>query len=171
MKETIKRIEKIFGSLPQHKLPMTAGDHPEEDISSILTSTDRELYQMLIGMGQWIINLGRIDIMYSISSLSRFSSCPREGHMDRILKVFGYLKKYPNRAFCINKFKQNYDDYQSITCDWTQEYPDACENIPTNAPDPLGSTIRITCYVDSDHAHDTVTRRSVTGFIIILNSM
>ena len=31
--------------------------------------------------------------------------------------------------------------------------------------------MRITCYVDADHATDVVTRRSVTGIIIFLNNM
>lgn len=30
-------------------------------------------------------------------------------------------------------------------------------------------TARTTCYVDADHAHDTVPRRSVTGIIIMVN--
>ncbi|MGH3053743.1 MAG: Ty1/Copia family ribonuclease HI, partial [Gaiellaceae bacterium] len=73
--------------------------------------------------------------------------------------------------FCVNNTKQDYGNYEEVKVDWKQEYPDAQEEVPTNAPKALGSTVRITCYVDSDHAHDTVTRRSVTGFIIILNSM
>ncbi|MGH7974607.1 MAG: hypothetical protein ACREBR_03710, partial [bacterium] len=150
---------------------MTAGDHPEEDASELLSSTDRELYQMLIGMAQWIVNLGRLDIIFALSSLNRFSSCPREGHLDRVFKIFGYLKKYPNRAICCNAFKQDFDSYEEVITNWTQDYRDAKEEIPNNAPEALGSSIKITCYVDSDHAHDAVTRRSVTGFIIVLNSM
>ncbi|MGH7954585.1 MAG: reverse transcriptase domain-containing protein [Gloeomargaritales cyanobacterium] len=169
--ETIKRIEAIFGQLAKHKVPMIPGDHPEEDTSEILSPSDRELYQMLIGMAQWIVSLGRLDIIFSLSSLNRFSSCPREGHMNRILKVFGYLKKYPNRSICINATVQDYGDLDKNNTDWTQEYGDAEEDVPTNAPKELGPSIRVTCYVDSDHAHDTVTRRSVTGFIIVLNSM
>ncbi|MGH7955112.1 MAG: Ty1/Copia family ribonuclease HI, partial [Gloeomargaritales cyanobacterium] len=169
--EIIKRIEAIFGQLAKHKVPMVAGDHPEEDESEILCTSDRELYQMLIGMAQWIVNLGRLDIIFALSSLNRFSSCPREGHMDRVLKIFGFLKKYPNRSICMSNFKQDFSHFAEVKTDWTQEYGDAKEELPSNAPTALGSSVRITCYVDSDHAHDTVTRRSVTGYIIVLNSM
>ncbi|MGH7954773.1 MAG: reverse transcriptase domain-containing protein, partial [Gloeomargaritales cyanobacterium] len=118
--EIIKRIEAIFGQLAKHKVPMVAGDHPEEDESEILSASDRELYQMLIGMAQWIVNLGRLDIIFALSSLNRFSSCPREGHMDRVLKIFGFLKKYPNRSICMSNFKQDFSHFEEVKADWTQ---------------------------------------------------
>src|SRR5210317_1427787 len=37
-------------------------------------------------------------------------------------------------------------------------------------PKPLGKKIQITAYTDSDHAHDVVTRRSVTGVLLFLNN-
>src|SRR5210317_2108169 len=37
-------------------------------------------------------------------------------------------------------------------------------------PKPLGKKIWITAYTDSDHAHDVVTRRSVTGVLFFLNN-
>ena len=37
-------------------------------------------------------------------------------------------------------------------------------------PDPQGKSVRITVYLDADHAHDVVTRRSVTGIFILLNN-
>ena len=36
---------------------------------------------------------------------------------------------------------------------------------------PKGKTARTTCYVDADHAHDKVTRRSVTGALYLVNMM
>ena len=44
---------------------------------------------------------------------------------------------------------------------WIEFYPDAEEDIP---PDML------TMYVDEDHARDQVTRRSVTGIILLVNN-
>ena len=37
--------------------------------------------------------------------------------------------------------------------------------------EPLGAPMWTGCYVDSVHAHDVAIRRSVTGFIPIVNSM
>ena len=44
------------------------------------------------------------------------------------------------------------------------------EELPPNMPDPRGLGMTMSVYVDSDHAEDTVTRRSRTGFLIFLNS-
>jgi hypothetical protein len=33
------------------------------------------------------------------------------------------------------------------------------------------TTVKMTIYVDADHAHDLVTRRSITGTLIMLNNM
>ncbi len=49
-------------------------------------------------------------------------------------------------------------------------YPDAKEELPPDMPEPIGKPVRITVYVDADHAHDLVTRRSVTGIIVLVNS-
>ena len=38
--EAINRVEKIFGILPKSKIPMTAGDHPEEDSTALLNDED-----------------------------------------------------------------------------------------------------------------------------------
>ena len=43
--------------------------------------------------------------------------------------------------------------------------------IPKGLPEPKGKPVKITVYVDADHAHDQVTRRSVTGIILFLNNM
>jgi hypothetical protein len=52
-------------------------------------------------------------------------------------------------------------------------YPDASEEIPKDLPPEKdqGSWVRMTVYVDADHAHDLVTRRSITGIFVMLNNM
>ena len=37
-------------------------------------------------------------------------------------------------------------------------------------PEPYSKPVRITVMVDADHAHDLVTRRSVTGLILYVNN-
>jgi hypothetical protein len=48
-------------------------------------------------------------------------------------------------------------------------YPDASEEIPKDLPPEKGPRVRMTVYVDADHAHDLVTRRSITGILVMLN--
>ena len=56
-------------------------------------------------------------------------------------------------------------------CDWSEYYPDAFEELPTRCPLPFGDTVQLTACVDADHARNTVTRRSVTGIILLINNM
>ena len=81
---------------------MTDGDHPEEDSSTPLNDTEHQQYQMLIGILNWIVCIGRMDITFATSSLSRFTACPRKGHWVRALRIFGYLKKYSNRRIIVD---------------------------------------------------------------------
>ena len=53
---------------------------------------------------------------------------------------------------------------------WNEFYPDAEEEIPKDMPEPTGKKVKITVYVDADHAHDVVTRRSITGILVFVNN-
>ena len=57
--------------------------------------------------------------------------------------------------------------------DWTSlefGHIDGKEELLMNAPPPRGLGFTIRAKVDADHATDTVTRRSRTGFLVYLNS-
>ena len=49
-----------------------------------------------------------------------------------------------------------------------ENYPDAAEEIDVDLPDGLIDELAITAFVDSDHAHDKIIRRSMTGLIILV---
>jgi hypothetical protein len=53
---------------------------------------------------------------------------------------------------------------------WIEFYPDAEEAIPSDMLPPMGNKSKITVFVDADHARDKVTRRSVTGIVLLLNN-
>jgi hypothetical protein len=44
------------------------------------------------------------------------------------------------------------------------------EELPPNMPEPRGQGLVVSAKVDADHASDTVTRRSRTGFLVWINS-
>ena len=52
---------------------------------------------------------------------------------------------------------------------YAQAASDSQEELPPDMPKPCGKGMDMRVYVDSDHAGDTVTRRSRTGFVIFLN--
>lgn len=146
--------------------------HPELDDSPLLSDEMASKYRAVIGSANWVVLLGRFDIAYATNVLARFSMNPREGHLIAAKRIFGYLEKYPkgeiimdpnnvDHADKLKKF-QEYDN-------WQEFYPDAVEEIPTDIPEPGNNKADITVYVDADHAHDQVTRRSVTGIVLLVN--
>eukprot|EP00957_Ditylum_brightwellii_P013005 982702-Ditylum_brightwellii.AAC.1 len=48
-----------------------------------------------LGVGQWLVVSGRLDITHAVSLLSRLSAMPRVGHLKLARKILGYLKNYP----------------------------------------------------------------------------
>ena len=87
---------------------------------------------MLMGTLIWVVGLGRPEMAHATSSLSRFSACPREGHMARALRVFGFLKKRPNRRYVVDSRAPILrGGEEALGKDFTQElgalYPDAAK--------------------------------------------
>ena len=61
------------------------------------------------------------------------------------------------------------DERSFHKADWINFYPDTSEAIPSNALEPRGNPILISCFVDADHAGNRITRSSHTGIIIFCN--
>ena len=77
---------------------MDPNDHPELDTSEILTDEQKNIYWSLIGMLQWAVTLGRIDINVHVMTMSRFRMEPRIGHLKRVERIFSYLKYYKSTS-------------------------------------------------------------------------
>ena len=152
--------------------PMVTEDHPENDDSELLTEREHRLYQRLVGILQWLVTLGRFDITYAVASLSRFNSAPRIGHLERAYRVFGYLQTFPNKSVEVNaKALINLPEMEKGLAERMKKvYPDAEEDVSINDPEPLGLALALTVYADSDHAHDHVTRRSISGILVFIAS-
>ena len=171
IKTVCEKIEKLYDTkLKNVGLPLEAGNHPEMDESDFLYREEISKYQMLCGCAQWAVSIARWDIQFAVNSMARFASKPREGHLKRMLRIFGYLKYHAKGRIKIDMEAPNYDNLKFTEYDWTQHYPEAFEEIPMDAPEPKvkSGQIAITAYLNSDHAQDIVTRRSVTGFLMCL---
>jgi hypothetical protein len=118
-----------------------------------------------------MITLGRFDISYATNTLARYGMAPRLGHFSAIQRVFGYLKSHPKFQILVDPKPHVSQTLPTMKHDWTEFYPDATEEIPSDAPTPLGRPATTVCYVDADHAHDVVTRRSVSGILLFVNNM
>jgi hypothetical protein len=67
------------------KTPMSQGYHPEVDDSPLCTKDDPAKYRSIIDCCIWMmIVLGRFDIAYATSAMSRLNMLPREGHLKAV---------------------------------------------------------------------------------------
>ena len=150
--------------------PIEEGSHPELDTSELLDSSEIVTYQSLIGALQWAITIGRLDITTSVMTLSGFREAPRQGHLDCIKRLYGYLSKMRHAMICVCTDEPDYSDIPDFEYDWSRSvYGELSEDIPTDAPKPLGYFVTLTHYVDANLMHNVVTGRSVTGILHLLN--
>ena len=154
-----------------YNTPFDENYHSELDESDLCDVEGISKFKSLIGSANWIITLGRFDIAYAVSTLSRYSMAPRLGHFTAMERVFGYLRKhYAGHIVIDHQVAPIREKAQfNLGMDWIEFYPDATEDLPYDMPKPAGSKAMLTCYVDADHARDKVTCRSVTGIILLIN--
>ena len=152
--------------------PFDSNYHPELDDSPFVSPEQISVYRSLIGSANWMITLGRFDIAFAISVMSRYSMAPREGHLEAMKRIFGYLRVYRTGRLLIDIHDAPIRSKAIISKghNWCEFYPDAEEDIPRDMPRPLGMEGKLTVYVDADHARDQLTRRSMTGIILLLNN-
>jgi hypothetical protein len=152
------------------KSPMSVSYRPELDVSPELSAEDANNYQSLIGVLRWAVEIGRVDITTEVSMLAAHMALPRSGHLDAALRIFAYLKQKHNSRLVFDPTYSQVDETEFNLCaDWSSQYEDVKEAIAPNAPPPRGKAIMMQMYVDADHAGDQVTRRSRSGFIIMVN--
>jgi len=65
---------------------------PDTDLIDHLDNNCSSFFMHLIGVVQWMVDLGHIDIATEISMLSTYWAYPREGHLEAALHVMGYLR-------------------------------------------------------------------------------
>ena len=172
--QILPKMAELLGlqQFAKRETPMDVNYHPELDTSPLLDVDGIAKYRSLIGSLNWILTLGRFDIAYALSSMSRYNMAPRKGHMDAVSRIFGYLRKHSKGKIVIDPSipKVRNEANVSTGFDWNEFYPDACEDIPSDCPPSCGKMAHLTCYVDADHARDKLTRRSVTGIVLLVNN-
>jgi hypothetical protein len=170
IKNITEKLEKLLGiTLKNYGSPMMTNYHPEIDETDFLDTDHIKMYQMMIGCAQWAVTIGRYDIQYATNTLARYASCPREGHYNAIIRVFGYLKHHKKYRVKFDTKQFTFQGLEFTDYDWSRHYHDAAEEIPDDMPTPITDNIQITVFSDASHASDLVTRRSVTGILLFIN--
>ena len=176
-KTYIERMETTFQRLfpgediKKYASPLAPNDHPELDTTEECNEADIAKYQSLIGAMQWAVSLCRWDIHCAVMTMGRYRAAPREGHLQRLKHIMGYLKAMPEGAIKFRTDEPDYSQFQEMHVDWSYSvYGKRQEDIPEDMPVPKGRAVTLTCYVDANLMHDTITGRSATGILHLMNN-
>jgi len=165
--------DKRFSLPLRASTPLVTTYRPELDVSPELKPTESAYYQSLIGILRWMVEIGRVDICLEVSLMSSHLALPREGHLEQVIRIFGYLNSHHNTELCFDPTYPDIDHDTYEKRDWTTSefgHVQGQEELPPNMPQPRGAGFIIQAFVDADHASDTVSRRSRTGMLIYINS-
>jgi hypothetical protein len=103
IKNLEERLAKVGAKLPtRYATPLSAGARQEMDVSPELSAEGIQHYQECIGVLRWATEVGRVDILHEVSTLSSHMALPRIGHLHQVYHVFGYLKQNPKRTLAFN---------------------------------------------------------------------
>ena len=93
------------------KTPLEKNGHPELDTSDNLEGLQVNHYLTMVGQLQWLITLGRFDIQAQVISMSRFRAQPRQGHLERLQRIYAYVIRTKDYA---TRFRTNEPDYSYL---------------------------------------------------------
>ena len=145
-------------SLPQEKSPLDKSDHPELDNSELASDDLITKFMCMVGQLQW-----------AVTSMSCFRLAPKVGQIERMKRIYGYLSRTKHYALRFRTDKPNYMHLPDLEYDLTRIYGNALEEIPKDAPEPLGKSVTTTTSLDANLLHDLITGRSVTAVLHFFN--
>ena len=83
--------------------------------------------------------------------------------------IFGYLKSHPKRKLFFDPQHPSIVERSFNSYNWYDFYRDVKEVITEDMPSPRGQSVSMHCFVNADHAGNSVTRRSLTGLLLFVN--
>ena len=181
VKEAIAKIETLLKEEGYplegrtRKNPMDDKAHPELFDGELCSDEQHTLYMQLIGIYLWLVQIGRCDIGYAVSSLSRFSALPRKAHLDMAVELLYYLRRFPDKRITVDASPM--PSCKSARCFSKDRrstlqalYPEAVEEIDPKFPQPRGEPLQTSVWFDANNAHDKKTRKSVEGYMLFVGS-
>ena len=120
-------------------------------------------------MLRWAVEIGRIDIFIETSLMSVHLALPRIGHLEQVIHIFRYLKQNSKKKIAFYPEHLQVDERRFQKYDFYDFYRDAKKAIQGDMLKPRGNSMSTHCFVDANHAVNTVTRRSQTGILLFCN--
>jgi len=99
VKEAVRNVETHLEGLglALKKKVSTVLPHeykPEFDVSKECNEEEVSQYHQRIGVLQWAVELGRVDVCTEVSMMAAHCAMPRKGHLDAAWHMFAYLKRH-----------------------------------------------------------------------------
>jgi len=166
IKRLLDNVQLLCNVTPRpYSSPLDHKDSPELDETPLLDQDGIRKYQSVIGALQWCVTLGRFDIAVSVMTMGRFRAAPREGHLERLMRICGYLKKLPDGGIRFRTGKPMHEETIIPQIhDWAYSvYGNEPEELDPDMPTPKGEPMRLTTFVDANLMHCKVTGKSATG--------
>jgi len=179
VKEAVKNVETHLEGLglALKKKVSTVLPHeckPELDVSKECDEEEVSQCHQRIGVLWWAVELGRVDICTEVSMMAADCAMPRKGHLDAVWHTFACLpaKRHDKSKMVFDSRSATFSvkTNELPRPDWLDFYKDVKEQVPHDAPESRGQAVELTAFVDSDHAWDTVTRRSKTGIFLFIQN-
>jgi hypothetical protein len=102
--------------------------------------------------------------------MSRFRTAPRQRHLNRLKRIYGYLKKFSSAAIRIRANEPNFNELPAQDFDWFHSvYGEIKELLPRDAPKLLAKPVTAVTYMDANLYHDLLIGRCVTGVLHLIN--
>jgi hypothetical protein len=125
VQEAVKNVEEHLAAKGERKLKTKGATGPfplnysaELDVTPELTPGEANYYQSEIGVLRWMVELGRVDIITEVSTLASHMALPREGHLEALFHLFGYLKRKHNARLVLDPTYPDIDEDDFKECDW-----------------------------------------------------
>ena len=163
-KKYIDRLIESYISMFKQNPPknmrtsLDKNDCPELDDADLLTGDSNQYYLTMIGQLQWLVTLGRFDIHAQVTTMSRFRSAPRKGHLERLQRIYGYVLKTKHYSTRYRTEEPDYSYLPNMKHDWSYTvYGNVQEIIPNNCPKPLGKSVTRTTTLVANLLHCVAT--------------
>ena len=141
------------GSMPRKAAYPFPGDYkPDLDTTPTLNPELLSWYASLIGMIQWMVEIGRVDIITEVPKMASQMASPREDHLNALLHIFGFLQINHNSRMAYDSSYPTIDLNVFKPNNWKSFYGNFEESIPSNAPEPRGKDFDLQLYVNSNLA-------------------
>ena len=124
----------------------------------------------MVGQLPWLVTLGRFNLHAHVATMSRFRAAPRQGHMERLRRIYAYAIRTKDYAVRFRTDQLTSPSYQNkILIGLTLYMGMSMKSFPDDMPEPLGKTVVIIATMDANLNHCLATSKSLTGWLHFVN--